>query len=241
MFAPSILVSNHLALILLFKQKSVILHEIHTTYIMKKKFYLSLALAAVFTLGGFAQSIEITPTIGYTFGGKVYTRYGELKVKSSESYGGIVGIVLPTDMSVQFEYFRQPTVGEYRDYFNPIEYNQNANLDIDWYQLGFMKHVPVSSQVSPFGGISLGATNFILDSKPTSYNEWSFSVGLQGGVKLYLHDRIGLRLHARLLMPLQWGGFGFYAGSGGSGVSASAGTYFVQADVGAGLIIRLGN
>jgi len=207
---------------------------------MKNKLTL-LLFASLFCFSGFSQSIEITPTIGYTFGGKVYTRYGEINVKSSESYGGIIGVVMPNNTSVQFEYFRQPTVGEYRNYFDPAQFNQNADLDIDWYQLGFFRQMPFNEQISPYGGISLGATNFILRSEPTQYDEWSFSIALQGGVKIYLHDRIGLRLNARLLMPIQWGGFGFYAGSGGSGATASAGTYFIQGDVGAGLIIRLGN
>lgn len=207
---------------------------------MKKKLLLLSLLLSAFTIDSISQSIEITPYIGYTFGGKVYAKYGELKVQSSESYGGTIGIVMPTNTSVQFEYFRQPTVGVYRDYFRPAEYNQTADLNIDWYQLGFFKQVPVSESVNPYGGISLGATNFILKSTPTSYDEWSFSIALQAGAKLYLSDRVGLRLHARLLMPIQWGGFGFYAGTGGSGATASAGTYFIQGDVGAGLIIRLG-
>lgn len=208
---------------------------------MKKKLLFVAILISSLTLSGFAQSIEITPYAGYTFGGKVYGRYGELNVKSSESYGGALSIVMPTNTSIQFEYFRQPTTGEYRDYYKPGTYDQKADLNIDWYQLGFFKQMPVSEQINPFGGISLGATNFNLESTPTSYDEWSFSIILQGGVKIYLSDRVGLRLHARLLMPIQWGGFGFYAGTGGSGATATAGTYFIQGDVGGGLIIRLGN
>jgi hypothetical protein len=207
---------------------------------MKRFLYTGIFLLA-FSLIGNTQSVEITPYVGYTFSGKIYTRYGELKVRSSESIGGALGVVLPSMTTVQFEYWRQPTVGEYRDYFDPATYNQVADLNIDWYQLGFLREMPTSDIVHPFIGMSLGATNFNLASTPTSYDEWSFSVALQGGVKLLVSDRIGFRIHARLLMPIQWGGFGFYAGSGGSGLTASAGSYFVQGDFGAGLIIRLGN
>ena len=65
------------------------------------------------------------------------------------------------------------------------------------------------------------------------------SFGLQTGTNLYLSKRIGFRVHGRLNFPVQFNGFGFYAGSGGSGLAASAGAYFIQADIGAGLIIRL--
>ena len=206
---------------------------------MKKKLILIALMIAAFTFDGISQSIEITPYVGYTFGGRVYGRYGELKVRSSESFGGALAIVMPHDVAIQFEYFRQPTVGEYRDYYD-FSFNQTVDLDIDWYQLGFLKQVPMSDKMVPFGGLSLGATYFNLKSDP-GIDQLSFSIALQGGVKLYLSDRIGLRLHARMLMPIQWGGFGFYAGSGGSGASVNAGTYFIQGDVGAGLIIRLGN
>lgn len=208
---------------------------------MKKNILLIAFLSGLFIASGFSQSIEITPYVGYTFGGKTPTRYGELKVKDSESYGLGVDIMLDNDVALHLEYFRQPTTAEYRDYTFPSN-NQNADLDIDWYQIGGLRQFPtLNDKISPFIGLSLGATNFRLHSEPSSYNEWSFSVVLQGGVKIYLTDRIGLRLHARMLMPLQWGGFGFYYGSGGGGTSVNAGTYFVQGDVGAGLIIRLGN
>lgn len=205
-----------------------------------KKILFSSVIALFFALSTFGQSIELIPYVGYTFGGKTPTRYGEIKVKSSESYGGVLNIVMPSDVAVQLEYFRQPTIAEYTERY-PNYYFESADMTIDWYQIGGLKQVPVSSQVSPFGGLTLGASNFKIHATDKTYDEWSFSVALQGGLKLYLSDRIGLRFHARLLMPIQWGGFGFYYGSGGGGTTVNAGTYFVQGDVGAGLILRLGN
>ena len=63
---------------------------------MKKKTLFTAILVGILATSSFAQSIEITPYVGYTFGGRVYGRYGELKVRSSESVGGALAIVMPT-------------------------------------------------------------------------------------------------------------------------------------------------
>lgn len=185
-----------------------------------------------------AQSIEIMPQVNYTFGGRIYGRFGELKIQNSESYGVSLDIV-NEKTSFQIEYFYQPTMGDYRDYFNPQLFNQSSDLRIGWFQIGVRQRFAIDEKVVPFAGVSLGLTNFNLNSSPVSYNETALSFALQAGSNIYLSERIGLRFHGRLLLPVQFNGFGFYAGTGGSGVAVSAGTYFVQGDLGAGLIIRI--
>ena len=185
-----------------------------------------------------AQSIEIIPQINYTFGGKIYGRFGEMNIKDSESYGLSLDIV-NNKLSFQVEYFYQPTTGDYRDYFNPDLNNQRSDLRISWYHIGVRQRFATNEKVVPFTGISIGLTNFSLDSSPNRYNETALSFGLQAGTNLYLSERIGLRFHGRFNFPVQFNGFGFYAGSGSSGLEASAGAYFIQGDVGTGLILRL--
>ena len=185
-----------------------------------------------------AQSIEVIPQVNYTFGGKIYGRFGELNIKDSESYGIALDIV-NKNVSFQIEYFYQPTTGDYRDYFNPDLYNQSSDLRVSWYQVGVRQRFATNEKVVPFVGLSLGLTHFNLDSSPTKYSETALSFGLQAGANLYLSERIGLRFHGRLLSPVQFNGFGFYAGAGGTGLAASAGSYFIQGDIGMGIIIRL--
>jgi len=203
----------------------------------KKLLYTAFAFALTI-ISANAQSFEIIPQINYTFGGRIYGQFGELKIQDSESYGVSFNLV-NDDISFQLEYFYQPTTGAYRDYF-VADRSQTSDLNISWYQVGVRKSFSSSEKVSPFAGGSVGLTHFVLDSSPNGYDELALSLAFQGGVNVYLSDRIGLRFHARLLVPIQFNGFGFYAGSGGSGVAATAGSYFLQADVGAGLIIRLG-
>jgi len=187
-----------------------------------------------------SQTIEIIPQTNYTIGGKIYSRFGELNISDSESYGLSVNIIPQPNVSFQVEYFYQPTIGEYRDYFAPAEFNQNSDLRISWLQLGVRRRFEIQEKVVPFGGASIGLTNFDLDSTPTSYDEWALSFALQAGVNVYLSKILGLRFHGRILTPIQFEGFGFYAGTGGAAVGASAGSYFIQGDFGVGLVIRLG-
>lgn len=206
---------------------------------MNKKL-LYTAFAFVMTImSANAQSYEIIPQINYTFGGRIYGQFGELKIQESESYGISFNLV-NDDLTFQLEYFYQPTIGFYRDYLASGR-NQASDLNISWYQVGVQKSFSASEKVVPFAGGSVGVTNFVLDSSPNRYDQLALSLAFQGGANIYLSDRIGLRFHARLLVPIQFNGFGFYAGSGGSGVAATAGSYFLQAEVGTGLIIRLGN
>jgi hypothetical protein len=158
---------------------------------------------------------------------RIYGRFGELRIRDSESYGLSLDIV-KKNVSFQIEYFYQPTTADYRDYFDPDLNNQTPDLRISWYHLGVRQRFATSEKVVPFAGISLGLTHFNLDSSPTRYNETALSFGLQAGTNLYLSERIGLRFHGRLNLPVQFNGFGFYAGTGGSGVGASAGAYFLS-------------
>jgi len=205
---------------------------------MLNKIKLTLLFFLAIAIHSKAQSIEIIPQVSYTFGGKIYGRFGELKINDSESYGISLDIV-NKNVSFQIEYFYQPTTVDYRDYFNSNFNNQSADLRINWYHVGVRQRFTTNEKVVPFTGASIGLTNFKLDSSPNSYNETALSFGLQAGTNLYVSKRIGLRIHGRLNFPVQFNGFGFYAGTGGSGLEASAGTYFVQADIGTGLIVRL--
>ncbi len=63
------------------------------------------------------------------------------------------------------------------------------------------------------------------------------AMNFSGGVKIYLSEKLGLRLQGRLLMPLYVSGGGFYVGTGGAGVSVGAGVPILQGDLSAGLII----
>ena len=65
---------------------------------------------------------------------------------------------------------------------------------------------------------------------------WRFATTLMGGTKIWLTQNLGLRLEARMLMPILFNSGGFYAGSGGSGLAATAGIPSLQFAFSGGLI-----
>ena len=99
-----------------------------------------------------------------------------------------------------------------------------------------------TANVLPFGSFNIGATRFNL-KESYSYGElnagekWYMSVALAAGAKILLGDALGIRLQARVGMPMSFNGL--WLGTGGSGAS-----FYVpvaQFDFTAGVFLRLGS
>jgi hypothetical protein len=85
------------------------------------------------------------------------------------------------------------------------------------------------AKATPYGMFTTGWVNY----RPTSggYNsENKMHLSLAGGIKIRATERIGIRLQARLLMPLFYAGTYFTVGSGGAGYGMTGGIYAVQGD-----------
>lgn len=201
------------------------------------KAMLMLVISSLFMVNVSAQNLELTPMYGFQYGGKLNAPYGEFKTKSGANYGVNLDIAhegLP--VIVTLYWLESQTTGEYRSY-NGRE-NKSFDMTNSYYQIGVTKHLKEGTNVIPFTTITIGAADFVPKGVNLS-SELMFSATLGAGVKIYLSERIGLRLHAKMLLPFQWGGGGLWCGTGGCGVGVGASTSFVQGDVGGGLIIRL--
>jgi hypothetical protein len=94
------------------------------------------------------------------------------------------------------------------------------------------------AKATPYGLFTLGIVNY----RPTSggySSENKMHVSLAGGVKIRASERVGIRLQARLLMPLYYAGTYFSVGTGGAGYGISGGIRGVQGDFTAGLFLVL--
>ena len=193
-----------------------------------------------------AQKIEITPMVGYMFGGSVNFIEGKLKIKDNLSYGGMMSVKIDRDVAVEFSYARMDTRAEWRPgYIYAPDYpNLNFNVNVNYMTIGAVRDVEVNEHVVGFGTLALGAAYF----NPTDSrikDVWRFAGSLAAGVKLYITDRIGIRLQGRLLLPMYFAGGGAYCGVGTGGSSCGLGvsttSVILQGDLSGGLIIRLGN
>jgi len=153
-------------------------------------------------------------------------------VDDKSNYGIRVGVSPRSQMVVEFEWNHTETNLQWTDITQ-----QNEDVILNYYMLGFNKEMAEGPAV-PFGIVNLGIMN--VQGKTISFSEDWFTVGLGGGLKYYMSDRIGIRLQARLLLPMQFGGIGLGCGTGGCGGGVSAYTTTIQGDFTGGVILKLG-
>lgn len=201
--------------------------------------YIKLVCALLF-LSPLAQSVSAQPSITLeAFGGWLWTGSagynGNIKVDDKGNYGVRGGVAPGTGMVIEFEWNHTETTLHGYDYVT----NQNYRVDgiMNYYLLGFNKELSEGPAV-PFGLFNVGVLN--LKGVEQNFSENWFTVGLGGGLKYYLSDKVGIRLQARLFMPMSFAGVGFGCGGGGCGTNVSGYANTIQGDFTGGIILKLG-
>jgi opacity protein-like surface antigen len=154
----------------------------------------------VFLLIGSAQAgqIEISPFIGYTFGGGFDVTDVELariNFKSGTSFGVSAGYVFKERFQVEFMWHRQNTqlVGEL------LELNEEiplADASLDQYQGNFLYHFgQPENPLRPFVLAGIGASHLDPDDNFDGLTKISYGFG--GGIKYFFSPKFGLRLQGR--------------------------------------------
>jgi opacity protein-like surface antigen len=236
---------------LLFYKKGIIMKTKNTLF-SQTKLYLSLFIIVIisFNESSYAQKVEITPFYGYMFAGKVQGYYGDLNIRDAGMYGLMLDINVQKGMQVELYYSRTDTRADFVEYRGPTY--KLTDMSVNYFQLGFLRTVKKMDNIEMFGVGSLGATLFSPNGQPYEEYEgtdeqiyfedwWLFSLTLGGGAKIWMSDRVGLRLEGRLMMPITWAGGGFMVGSGGGGFYLGGGSAILEASLTAGLIIALGD
>ena len=199
------------------------------------------------TLKAQGVKVELTPLVGYQFGGSMKFIQGKFKVNNGLNYGGAISFALRHNVNLEISYSRMDTEGKWKPYTGYIidfPETDNIGIAVNYLQFASVKELTLDNEmIKPFGLFSVGATWF-QPKESGSQDEWLFSVAAGGGVKFFFNDRVGIRLQGRLLLPLIFNGAGFYfgIGSGGpsTGVGVSSTSPIVQGDFQGGLIIALG-
>jgi len=186
--------------------------------------------------------IEFTPFSGYQLNGSVKFINSKFKMENAMNYGAMLSVEVDRNTMAEFVYSRSDTKGKYHKYNAGT--TETYDMSLDYFQLGVVKEVQ-QGKVVPYGTFTLGATWFNMKDAGVD-DEVFFSLAGGAGVKVFLSDRIGIRLQGRLMLPLDFWGGGFFVGigSGGgtsSGVSLNSSAVAVQGDFTGGLIIRLGS
>lgn len=203
----------------------------------KSIFFIGLFIISV-SSSTFAQA-EIFGFGGYEVASDVQVTQGQLNIYSNPNYGA--GISFEVERGVQAEVFwiGQQTPMELKRYNGLTE--PLFDVGIHYFQAGAVYEFrqTKAQKAFPFTSFSLGATLFSPVDSDFS-EEWRFSVTFGGGGKFYISDRVGLRVQARMLLPLNFNSVGMWCGSGGCSAGVSSWATLLQADFTGGIFVKLG-
>jgi opacity protein-like surface antigen len=208
---------------------------------MKKSLLIVIVFLAAVSQPVLAQ-IEINVYGGYVPNSKTMYSYNgyRLKIDGNGNFGVGLGYNTPFGIVGELSYMRYSSTLSQDG--GIVEIVDPQPINVEYYQLGLMKPLMDGETFIPYGLFSLGASRF----NPTEVSEdyWRFAVNLGVGMKYFFTDKVGIKVQARMLMPLYFGGIGFGCGIGTGGSSCGGGAYFgaeiIQGDFTGGVVLRLG-
>ncbi len=214
-----------------------------------KSVCLLVVLLLVFTPSTWAQSIgssgwdartqphkiEISPYGGYLWSQsadvQIEEEFGKLDITSGSMWGIEVDINVTPGGQAVLLYQRQDTELIYQPTGGAKQ--TVGDFAVEFWQVGALGGTQ-NGKTTVFGLMTLGGTRFIPKFVGGS-DEWKFSIMFGLGAKLYVTERIGLRVQGMLpwvitsgSAVISCGGYGCYTAFGGTGIA--------QASVSAGLI-----
>ena len=183
------------------------------------------------------RGFDVTPFIGYQFGGKFTSYQGDLNIVDNQNYGLFIDIpVNPSGVKAEIFYSRQDTVFELRTRPPNRVTRYLFDIAVEYYNVGALFEKP-RGKVRPYGAVTLGGMYANpKDSKWT--DEWFFNMTFGGGAKAYLSKHVGLRADLRVLAPMNYAGTGLWVGTGGVDFGMAVGSVITQGNVSLGLMIN---
>lgn len=183
------------------------------------------------------RGFDVTPFMGYQFGGKFTSYQGDLNVVDNQNYGILVDIpVNPSGVKAEILYSRQDTVFELRTRPPDRLTRYFFDVAVEYYNVGAIFEKP-RGKVRPYGAVTLGGARFAPKTGDYS-DEWFFNITFGGGAKAYLSKHVGLRLDLRALAPMTFSGTGLWVGTGGVDFGMAAGSVITQGNISLGLMVN---
>ncbi len=205
--------------------------------------FLTTALLLIAASAARAQTVEITPLVGYRIGGALSTAAApgspasvvEYEVKDSGSFGVHLGFRVAEDGEIEFLYSRQETRLETAGLFTgePL-----FDLTLEtWQAGGNYLFGEEGSRLRPYIGVGLGVTRLLPGPAPLQ-DETRFCASFAGGVKVWLGRHLGLRLEARGFFTVLESDSNTFCASGEGCLVHVSGSDIDQGEFRAGLVLR---
>lgn len=199
---------------------------------MSARLLLISALLFISATGVFAQltpvnhgndhKVIVSGMAGYNLGGYAAGYYGEATIRGNVGYVGAIDFLLRRDVMLELSYSYMNSnadISAYGSGWDPVVTGGLDDVTVQFIQIGSLKTFR-RGNVAPFIGGNLGVA--VIAPNKTGYETGTyFAVSGVGGAMVYLSESVGLRFQARLLVPVAFQGFGFYVGTGGTGLAAT--------------------
>jgi hypothetical protein len=182
-----------------------------------------------------AQKIELSPFAGYETGGRLYTDQGYLYVGNGMDYGASINYSYKPGRQFELSYSHMKSNLDVDEGYNRVRV---CDLSVNYYSIGVLRELGQGKKMTPYGLASLGIVNYRPLSGEFS-NENLVHFSFSGGVKLFPSEKIGLRLQARLLIPIWADGSYFTGDPNGTTVTVTTRPGAVQCDFTASVIFVL--
>lgn len=203
---------------------------------MKKIFFIPfLILISIFEVR--AQTIEISPFTGYTFDHGFPIRGGRATLGGGQTVGGMVNFALNEFAEVEVLYSYQGGLGTANS--SQLSGPVRERISAQYVMLGYNRLFPLSSQMALFSGLKVGTGT--LASRDDNFDSITrFTVGVNGGMKYFFTENVGLRVQANLMMPISDVGANLWW-SPGSGTQVGVGGFssIIQFGFTGALVIRM--
>ena len=192
----------------------------------------------------YEKHVDITAFGGYSWGDYYPAYEAEIKVNGTNYWGVGLGLSMTNKFAIEIQYQMMRPLVTIRPYLGSIIESDDIDVTSNWFLIGSVSELPLSKSFHLFGYTGVGAVyNVPTKSKYDNLNlyksTWALGVALQGGFKYWITDRIALRGFAALNMPMQFGGVGFYLGTGGSGLGLNSYSSLFLFNLGGGLTFRM--
>ncbi len=181
-----------------------------------------------------AQGLELTPFVGYRFGGDLFelATGHQTDVDGSPALGLVVNVPLSNGMHVEALVAQQRArVPVAAARFGPESLRR---VTVGYAQVGGLQELS-DGQIRPFLTGVLGLTRYASDGN----GEVRFTVGAGGGVKLFPARHLGLRLDGRVYTTFVDADTRFVACAAGTCVASLRLDVVWQAEFSAGIVLRL--
>ncbi|WP_194973753.1 outer membrane beta-barrel protein [Aquiflexum lacus] len=184
-----------------------------------------------------AQSIEITPFTGYTFDHGFPIFGGRARLGGGQTVGGMLGFGLNDLAEVELLYSYQAGIGTANS--SQLNGPVRERIQAHYAMIGYNRLFPTSSQMAFFSGLKVG-TGTLASTDNTFNNITRFTVGINGGMKYFFTDNVGLRLQANLMMPISNVGANlWWSPGGGTQVGVGGFSSVIQFGFTGAVVIRL--